>query len=610
MTRQPQTDASGVDDGFVDGGGAFCATPEPARAAVRAALGGPPAMPPPRIVTAGTAAALDGSAELLLEDGTAVVCEGALPPDLPCGYHRLRPRGGGEQQLLVAPPRCFAAPARLAGFAVQLATLRSQRNWGIGDLGDLRALGAWAAAHGIDVLLVSPHLATTPGRPPEPSPYYPSSRRFHSPLYLDVAAVPGAGEHAALAALAARGRDLAALPRIDHDAVLQCKLQALGALWAGGRDEPAFAAWAGAQGEGLDEFATFCALAEHHRRPWPQWPAEHRHPRAAGVAAFATAAADRVRFFAWLQWLLDDQRRGAAAVRPLITDLPVGFDPDGADAWAYQDLLAREVAIGAPPDAFNTLGQDWGLPPFAPARLREAGYRPWIDTVRACLRHAAGVRIDHVAGLFRQWWVPRGGGPGGGAYVRGDAAALLAVLAIESHRQRGFVVGEDLGTVEDAVRTALAQHGVLGYRVFWFEPEPPPRWPAATLAAVTTHDLPTIAGVCTGADLHEQRQLQLQPDAAQMDALRQRLGPLAGLADLDEVIVRVHALLAEAPSQVVLATLEDALGMTTRPNVPGTTSAQRANWSQPLPVSIERLDQHRLAARVARAIAACSPTSG
>jgi 4-alpha-glucanotransferase len=285
-------------------------------------------------------------------------------------------------------------------------------------------------------------------------------------------------------------------------------------------------------------------------------------------------------------------------------DLPIGFDPDGADAWAFQDVLADGISVGAPPDEFNTRGQNWGLPPFVPDRLRESGYGPFIETIRGLLRHAGGLRIDHVMGLFRLFWIPRGFDPKDGAYVRGHAADLLAIIALESWRARAVIVGEDLGTVEERARQALTDSRVLSYRLVWFEKTPPARFPERALAAVTTHDLPTIAGLWSDRDLEEQRTLGLSPNVAGMREIKSRVRRSTRATRrtaMPVVIARVYEALGRAPSRILTATLDDALGVEDRPNMPATTD-ERPNWSIPLPKPIEELVEDPLARRIGRAL--------
>ena len=344
---------------------------------------------------------------------------------------------------------------------------------------------------------------------------------------------------------------------------------------------------------------------------WRAWPAEYGHPAAPAVARFAAAEADRVRFHEWVQWLLDRQLERAARHVALVHDFPVGVDPDGADAWAWQDLLALDVSVGAPPDRYIRHGQDWGLPPFIPHRLRAERYEPFIQAIRGTLRHGGGLRIDHVMGLFRLFWVPHGLEPVDGGYVRYPADDLLGIVALESHRARAFVIGEDLGTVEPGVRERLAELSVLSTRVVWFEPEPPERYPELAFAAVSTHDLATIAGVWSGADVDAQVKLGLRPNAEGYAEMRRRLGVLARVpddADVEHVITGVYRALARAPSRIVTATLDDALAVAERPNMPGTT-VEWPNWSLALPVPLETLETAALPRRVAIALGADRPRS-
>jgi 4-alpha-glucanotransferase len=584
-------DRWGVEDGYWDVAGAWHVTPPEGRAVLRAAMGaaggddeGPPAGRPVWFVRSGSAPALLGPAHLVLEDGTEVGAPVALPPDLPLGYHDLVPLDGGPStRLIVVPDRMAPAPERLLAVSTQLYATRSRSSWGIGDLGDLATLARWVAAREVGALLVSPLHAPLPVGETEPSPYFASSRCWRNPLHLRIEHVPGFDPgDLTLTLLAERGRGLDAERRIDRRAVWDLKRAALERIWRTAR--PAgreLARWRAEQGEALTTYAVFCALAEHHGRGWRSWPAEHHHPQAAGVARFAAANPDAVGFHAWLQWCADRQHRASAGVEGvgLIHDLAVGASPDGADAWVWQDLLATGVRVGAPPDEFNADGQDWGIPPFVPWRLRDAGYEPLAHLFRSSFRHAAGLRVDHVMGLFRLFWVPDGSRPAEGGYVRYPDHELLDVLALESARAGSFVVGEDLGTVEDEVRAALGARGALSYRVAWFEGRPPEEWPHPALAAVTTHDLPTVAGVWSGTD-------------PQAGGFRDRLARLVGEpwpTTATEASERVHRRLGRAPSAVVSATMEDLLGVPDRHNVPGTTT-EHPNWSVALPTPLDDLD--------------------
>jgi 4-alpha-glucanotransferase len=559
-------------------------------------------------------------AVVVLESGEERALPEGLPGDLPLGRHRVEGRGGSTA-LVVAPGRCHLPPALAAGgrawgWAVQLYALRSRASWGIGELADLAGLLAATAPLGAGFALVNPLHAASPA---EPSPYNPSTRVFRNPVYLRVEAVPEVAalapqEREQLAALAREGRRLLGRERIDRPAVARVKDRALRLAFAALPRLPARQAGLAAHRAatpGLDDYATFCALQHAHGLDWRTWPAAYRRPGRAEVAGFRRARRDEVAYHAWLQWLLDEQLAAVpvpAGGLGVVNDLAVGFAPDGFDAWWFRDELAPGITVGAPPDPLGPHGQDWGVPPFVPDRLAAHAYEPFARTIRAGMAHAGGLRIDHVMGLFRLFWIPEGAEPADGTYVAYPADDLLGVLALESVRARALVVGEDLGTVAPGVRERLAAEGVLSYRLAWFERGADGRrrraadYPRLALAAATTHDLPTVAGFLDGSDLAELRDIRVVAgdrfDAAAAGQARERaslrrllrdeglLDP--GEADGAATAVALHAFLARTPAMLVAATLEDALGVRRRPNVPGTTS-QRPNWSLPLPVPLEEL---------------------
>ncbi len=537
-----------------------------------------------------------GPVDIACEDGETRHVDGVLPDDFPLGYHQLRREDGAEQRLIVSPGRCWLPQGwRAWGWTVQLYAARSRASWGIGDIADLGTLREWAQTLGAGFLLVNPLHAVAPTLPQEASPYLPVSRRYRNPLYLRVEDVPGA-DRVDLTSLASRGHRLNRDRLIDRDAVWTLKREALWQLYVVRDDADGFATWREQQGRSLEEFATWSALAEEYGPDWRTWKMDLRRPDGDAVARFARQHRARVTFHAWLQWLLDQQLHAASADLTVIQDLPIGVDGGGADAWAWQDQLAGGVSVGAPPDAFNSSGQDWGTPPLIPWRLRADGYQAFIDSIRATMAGAGGLRIDHVMGLFRLWWIPAGGSVAEGAYVRYPSEDLLDIVALESHRAQAIVVGEDLGTVEDGVRAAMAEHGVLSYRLLWFEDQDPADWPVDAMAAVTTHDLPTVAGLWSGADLTEQRQLGRgteQELASGRRTLLSRLREPAGLneaATVEEVVEGAHRLLARAPSTLVSATLEDAVAEERRPNMPGASA--RSNWCLALTVPVEDLPSH------------------
>jgi 4-alpha-glucanotransferase len=586
-----------VDDSYIDAFRERRPIAPGVRAAVLAAMGLGPAADiddRPLVAVVRRGAPLPAVGELILEDGGSLGRADRMPLDAPHGYHRLHRDDGVAQLLITGPGRCHVPPGlRAWGWAVQLAAARSRRSWGIGDLADLRALSSWTASVGGGFVAVSPLGAPNPGPSPEPSPYYPSTRRFGNPLHLSVEELVGAAGADGVADLIAAGRALNGERTVDRPRALALKMAALEHIWQRGPiDREGLAAWRAARGAALERWATFVVLTERFGPGWPRWPAEFRDPDGAAVRRAAAEAAGRVAFHAWVQWCFDRQLADASAAVRRVADMPVGVDPGGFDAWDWQGQLALGATIGAPPDRFNTAGQDWGLPPFIPHRLREVGHRPFIDTIRAQLRHAGGLRIDHVLGLFRLWWMPAGAGPADGAYVRNPTDELLEIVALESERAGAVVIGEDLGTVPPGVRDELRRRRLLSTRLALFERVPPSRYPRQAFAGVTTHDLPTIAGAWSGSDLDDQRAAGITPDAGSLALLRKRLWAAAGLgtdASLDELVVALHRRLAAAPPMLVAATLEDALRVEERPNLPGTVASQRANWSRALPKPIEDL---------------------
>ncbi|MGH8998948.1 MAG: 4-alpha-glucanotransferase [Acidimicrobiia bacterium] len=552
-----------------------------------------------------------GEWDLTAEDGGSAGPLTAIPGDLGFGYHTLvRRHDGRTVTLITSPGRChLPGDLRTWGWAIQLYAARSRDSWGMGDLGDLRRLAEWSAAHGAGMALVNPLHANIPGGE-QPSPYYPSSRCFLNPIYLRVEDVPGAADAGAdLSGLAGAGRALNGERRVDREAVRKLKGDALDRIWerfrsAGGDD--AFERFRVDGRDALFRYAVHCTLSESLDGPWPGWPEEYRRPESPAVDRFADDHADRVAYHQWLQWCTNVQlaHAGAGGV-DVMSDLAIGVDPAGADAWLWQDAMALDMRVGAPPDEFNTRGQDWSIPPFDPWRIRLVGYEPYIRTLRAGFRGGGALRFDHVMGLFRLFWIPpEAASPAEGTYVAYRFGELLDILALESHRAGAYVVGEDLGTVEDYMRNELAERDVLSYRLLWFEPTPPSDYPAKALAAVTTHDLPTVAGLWSGADLDEQRKLGLEPNEEATAAMKERFGALLGAGDDEpaaDVVVGAYGALAQASSMILTATLDDALAVEERPNVPGTVD-ERPNWSIALPVPIEELEHSPTAAAIAAAL--------
>lgn len=617
MTEQPDLEAWGVGQGYHDYAGNWRAISPETVDLVLGAMGAgtrAPDGPAPLVTTGrwGPWPSLPAGTLLLEDGGRRDISEGeGITGELPFGYHRFQPSGAGEPRVIaVCPDRCPEPPAgRTWGWAVQLYAARSEQSWGMGDFADLRRLVKWAGAQGAGFVLVNPLHAPAPGPVPEPSPYFPSSRCFLNPLYLRVEEVPGAARVGHLAELAQKGQALNKERLIDRTAVWALKSEALEALFALFEQSPGdqrFEDYLHERGQVLDGYTTFCALAERHGLPWHDWPEEYRHPGRPEVAKFAASAEARLRkrYHAWLQWLCEEQLASVPNGAGLMCDLAVGVDGGGADAWLWQGTFALDMRVGAPPDEFNTEGQDWGLPPWDPWKLRAAGYEPYIETLRSALRPARGLRVDHVMGLFRLFWVPLGVDAALGTYVRYLWQDMAGLLRLEAWRAGAYVVGEDLGTVEDYVRQVLAESGVLSYKIFWFEPQPPPTWPHQALGAVTTHDLPTVAGVWTGADVQAQRDLGLPLNEESCALLRRRLEEWTGShgdRPLAEVVEATYASLGQAPCALLTAVLDDACAVEERPNMPGTID-QWPNWCLALPKSLEEIEQSPLAQAICRCL--------
>lgn len=484
-----------------------------------------------------------------------------------------------HRELPEAP--CHPSPERVWGWSVQLYALRSRSSWGVGDLADLRDFGRWARSTGASLILLNPLGAQTPTLPYQPSPYYASTRRYRNVIYLRVDDVDGA-DRAEIEDLRLAAHRLNAEPLIDYDEVFRLKNEALERVFSVMPAPRGFESWMRRRGRPLRDFALFNALCERHGPAWQGWPAGVSHPAADGLEPARTNLAERMTYHAWLQFHLDRQLARASRQIGLITDVPVGFASDGYDAWRWQDILAPGMRVGAPPDEFFRDGQDWGLPPFNPWRCDRAHWLPFVDAIRGASRHAAGVRLDHVMGLFRLFWIPEGMTAAQGAYVRYPASVLMRILAAESRRARSFVIGEDLGLVEPEVRRHLHDTGSLSYRLVWFEGSDPSLWPHDAVAAVGTHDLPTVAGIWTRTE-PEHRLHHLRDKLVSLTHLPDDASPV-------DVAVATYSRLAYGRPRIVLASLEDALGVHERPNVPGTTD-QFPNWRRALPMTIDQLAQ-------------------
>ncbi|GIM92583.1 4-alpha-glucanotransferase [Paractinoplanes toevensis] len=555
------------------------------------------------VVREGSGRELPGTGTIELEDGGRREVTGGVPDDLPLGWHRLH-LGGQDVTLVVVPAELPAAPETW-GWMLQLYALHSDRSWGIGDLGDLRTFLGHSGSPGL--VLLNPLHAITPTLPVPASPYSPSSRRFANPIYLHIEDT--AEYRRADPPLRAKVDALKPAPGklIDYSRVWQAKRAALEILWplAGEIDLES--------DPGLTDFARFCALAELYGANWQEWPAEFRRPDSPAVRAFHS---DRIAFHVWLQRLLTEQLtavKETAAVQGMpvgiVLDLAVGTDPAGADGWLLQDVLAAGVHIGAPPDAFNQLGQDWGLSAWRPDQLIETGYAAYRDMLRRIFRNAGGLRVDHVAGLWRIWWVPPGMHASAGTYIHYDPEAMLGILALEATRAGAVVIGEDLGTVQPAVTEGLERMNMLGSAVLWFtrdwkDPDqpfyPPEEYPRNALATVSTHDLPTAAGFLAGEQVKvraelgqlagsvEDERASAEADRAALKAALRAEGLITAASTDDEVVVAMHEFLARTPCRLITASLYDVLGELDQPNLPGTYE-EYPNWRMPLRLSLEQI---------------------
>jgi 4-alpha-glucanotransferase len=595
-----------------------------------------------------------------------------LPADLEMGYYdlTLKVRSGGRKESgrtrLIAAPTQVYAPAwlqegrRAWGFNLPLYALRSRANWGMGDFADLMEVIRWAGTLGAAFVGVNPLHATGGRATADPSPYAPTSRIFLNVLYLSLEAAPEmatcrqAQELLASSEFQAAKARLAAASLVDYGEVLGLKRRVLKLLYEtfctdhGGPEAPPrsargqeFARFVAAGGESLARFGQFSALVDHLQQgDWRRWPGLYQHPENPAVAEFAREHGNEVRFHQYGQWLAATQlgqvcQKAQQQGLPftLYEDLALGASPGGFDTWAHQELFARGPAIGAPPDAFNPQGQNWGLPPLIPERLRASGYQLFIDTLRANLPAGGMLRMDHVMGLFRLLWIPRGVEAARGAYVTYPGRELLAILALESARRRALIIGEDLGTVPPRIRRELGKSGVFSYRVLYFERDsdghflPPEAYPAKAMATVTTHDLPTLTGFWQGHDLALKRTLNLYPDAglAEADAAARELDRRVLLGDLEhrgllpeggpvtsepgdacplELREAILDYLAQSEAPLMEVRLEEVFGVAEQQNLPGTRQ-EHPNWRVKLPLTLDQMEESpepaRLAARLNKA---------
>jgi 4-alpha-glucanotransferase len=570
-----------------------------------------------------------------------------LPEDLPDGYHHLRVSLGegltAETLLVLAPRNCYAprvieSGTRVWGLSLQLYSLRSPHNWGIGDFRDLKELIVAAAPLGCAVVGLNPLHALFPADPAHISPYSPSSRQFLNVLYIAVPEVPdfeecaAAQKHVGSTEFQTRLAELRQVTNVDYPGVAAAKLDVLRLLHSHFHTAHiqqrtarglVFERYVADRGRPLQLHALYDVLDAHFRGQgsqywgWPSWPTEFQTPHTAAVQQFAAEHAVEVEFFLYLQWLAEEQlyiaqraARESGMTIGLYGDVAVGANASGSETWANCELYLPSASIGAPPDPLALKGQDWGIPPQDPTRLRLQKYAPFTFMLGNNMRPMAALRIDHVMSLFRLWWVPRGVLPTEGAYVHYPLHDLMFLLALESHRNHCMVIGEDLGTVPDEVRAAMEHHAVYHYKVLLFEKEHDGRFksPSAytrhALATVTTHDLPTLRGWWQGLDLGLRDKLGLYPNdsiRAEVHAgrdldRRQLLQALVGqdlwrwhehepLPEYSLSLSRaIHLFLARSQANLVLVQPEDLIGMADPVNVPG-TNTEHPNWQRKMPLA-------------------------
>ena len=582
-------------------------------------------------------------------DGTLIgEASFAVPSDLPTGYHRLELLSDDRQSdsTLIVTPRFLGLPerlndSRLWGYAAQLYSVRSSGSWGIGDLMDLSDLAVWSATQQFSqYVLINPLHASQPVPPMDVSPYLPSSRLFFNPMYLRPEAVPeyallGQHDRDTIKELREQlNEEQAGEQLLDRDASWTNKREALRIIFGAGlrpARQMAFDDFKRRRGRRLRDFALWCVLCEHYGNDWRQWDEDLQRPTSPRVAKLHNDYLDEITFNEWLQWvswnqLSDAQQAAQDAGMPvgIVTDLAVGVSGASADTWMMSDIYAQDISVGAPPDGYNQLGQDWGQPPWRPDRLADTAYGPFRSMLQTALSHAGGVRIDHILGMFRLWWIPEGGTPREGTYVRYDHDALIGIIMLEAQRAGAFVIGEDLGTVEPWMRGYLAERGILGTSVLWFEndangqPSPPEHWREYAMASVITHDLPPTAGYLANEHVRLRHDLGLLTESYEEEAAAAELEQDAWMRRLDErglftddveddveaKVLALYRYLTYTDSRVLNVALVDAVGDYRIQNQPGTWR-QYPNWQIPLsgpdgaPLMLEDLYQMERPMRLA-----------
>ena len=591
-------------------------------------------------------------------------------PTLPQGYHELSicyDQNKENCHLIYAPKTCYspqeASTDKMWGYAAQLYSLKSEQNWGMGDFGDLKSLVKKSAEQGASAIGLNPLHPLYQNNPAHRSPYSPTSRCFLNSLYIDVTQVPNFGTCKAAQQrfnsdefqakmTFARNTEL-----IDYPAVADVKFEIIEILFENFLTEnrgkkvsssyQEFLDFKVEQGDDLHLLTTFDALYEHFRKTdfnafgWKMWPEEFQSPHSQQVSEFQNKASKRIDYFAFLQWLAHRQLTDVAATAQtsgmpvgLYLDLAVGCDGSGVDVWSDKDVYVSGAAVGAPPDAMNTLGQDWGLTPINPVALQQQGYLPLIKALRSNMQYAGALRIDHILGLMRQYWVAPGMKANEGIYITFPFKDILRIIALESRRNDCVVIGEDLGTVPDGFSEIMEATGLLSYKVLFFERwesglfKRPELYPAQSMVTVSTHDLPTLSGWWKGRDLHWRQTLNLYPSEEmgqqeRSDRIEDRNLLIATLADLDvidlekapqqtpaqmntELSIAVQKYMAKAPSHIQLIPLEDSLEIIEQVNIPGTID-EHPNWRQKLPVTMNEFWQENSVISIAQAMQQARP---
>jgi 4-alpha-glucanotransferase len=555
--------------------------------------------------------AVDGGPEIIAR-GEARDRTILWPQDIPVGTYRLQLADAGglveEVPLIVAPPRAFCGDFDRAWLlAVQLYGIRSERNWGMGDFTDLKGLITLAASLGADGIGINPLHALFDDRPADCSPYSPNSRLFLNALYIDVEDIPeypGGVDEAELARLRQR-------PMVDYVGVAAQKWRALRSAFAAfcahasAERRQDFAAFRAEQGAQLLHFACFEVQRHRFDKPWWEWPDEWRRPDETECARLR-AGPDKgdIEFVEFVQWTADRQLRACKALADslgmcvgLYLDVAVGVQSNGFDAWNEQEAISRHLAVGAPPDPLNVLGQNWGLAGFNSAGLEIKTFAPFRDMLRASMRYAGAIRLDHVLGLKRLYLIPHGFPAKNGAYVQMPLEALFAVTALESVTDGCIVIGEDLGTVPDGFREEMADWGIWSYKVMMFQRDDHGRfrgiddYPHNALITFNTHDLSTYAGWRSFSDLKMKRSLGIDPgesDDARWHALGQLDEVLSQHGIHSHDLYSVASFLSRTKSRLMAVALEDLLGVIDQPNIPGTVD-EHPNWRQRLPVTLEAI---------------------